>query len=232
MSSTGRAERIAPKAILDMLPLSLATVPWGILCGTLCMEAGMTPFQAQAMSLFVFAGAAQLSAVIMMGAGVSASSIIGSTFVISSRHILYSFDLRSRIYDLPLRWRLPLAFLLTDEMYVVTKQYMKTNPFSPLYSLVAGVTMYSIWNISTFTGIILGDKLDNLNSLGLDFAIVATFIAMTARETRYYPMLVTTLVSAVTALLLHSILPQWYIIIASVLGMLAGYMSSNKKELV
>jgi len=214
-----------------MLPLALATVPWGILCGALSMDAGMTPLQAQAMSLFVFAGAAQLSAVIMMGSGVGASSVIGSTFVISARHVLYSFDLRAQIYELPLRWRIALAFVLTDEMYVVTKQHMKTNPFSPLYALIAGLTLYVIWNIATLVGIIVGHKFGNLNSLGLDFAIVATFVAMTAKETRHYPMLVTTIVSATVAIFLHKSLPQWYIIIASVSGMLAGYMVSSKEEL-
>lgn len=223
--------KLSLRAIADMLPLALATVPWGMLCGALSMDAGLTPLQAQAMSLFVFAGAAQLSAVIMMGAGVGALSNIGSTFVISSRHILYSFDLRTKIYELPLRWRVPLAFLLTDEMYVVVKKYMKTNEFSPLYALMAGLTLYVPWNISTFVGIVMADKMNNLNSLGFDFAIVAVFVAMSTSEMREFPMLATTLVSATIAIFLKDSMPDLYIIVATIIGMLAGYLASNKKRL-
>jgi len=222
---------IVYQAIIAMLPLSLATVPWGILCGALGIDAGLTPWQSQAMSLFVFAGAAQLTAVIMLGAGVDRLSIIGSIFVISSRHILYSFDLRAQVHKLPLKWKIPIAFLLTDEMYVVVKQYMKTNKFSPLYAVIAGLTLYVIWNIATLVGIIAGNQLGDLSSLGLNFAIVAVFVAMTAPELKYFPMMITTLVAGTSAIFLKDSLPEGYIVISSLLGMTAGYIASSKEEL-
>ena len=51
------------KGFLDMLPLCLAVIPWGILCGSLAIQNGFTPFETQAMSLLVFAGSAQLVAI-------------------------------------------------------------------------------------------------------------------------------------------------------------------------
>ena len=218
-------KRIIQQAIIDIFPLAMSVIPWGILCGTLAVNAGFTFWQAQAMSMFVFAGAAQLSATTMVGAGAGWLSVSSSVFAISSRHILYSIDLRKDVHKLALKWRLALAFFLTDEMYAVSKSYMQRyGVFSPLYSLAAGIFFYIVWNISTYVGIVMGQKIDNIESIGLDFAIVAVFIAITAANLRQLAMIVTTIVSAIGAIYFKTIYPDSYIIIASLLGMFAGYM--------
>ena len=43
---------------MDMLPLCLAVLPWGVLTGALAIQAGFSLAQCQALSLLVFAGAA------------------------------------------------------------------------------------------------------------------------------------------------------------------------------
>ena len=116
--------KIIKQATFDISPLSLAVIPWGILSGTIAVNIGLTLFQAQAMSLFIFARVAQLSAMTLISGGASALSISGSVFAISSRHLLYSIDLRKEVYKLPLKWKIALAFFLTDEMYAVTKGHL------------------------------------------------------------------------------------------------------------
>ena len=49
-----------------MLPLCLAVLPWGILCGSLAVQNGFSALETQAMSLLVFAGSAQLVAIELM----------------------------------------------------------------------------------------------------------------------------------------------------------------------
>jgi len=219
------SKKIIHKAIIDIFPLSMAVIPWGILCGTLAIDAGLNFWQAQAMSMFVFAGAAQLSATTLISAGAGWVSVASSVLAISSRHILYSIDLRKDVYKLPLKLRVPLAFFLTDEMYAVSKVYVqKYGVFSPLYSLSAGIFFYLVWNVATFVGIIMGQKLGHLEKLGLDFAVVAVFIAITAVNLRELSMIVTAIVSALAAIYFKSIYPDSYVIIASLLGMLAGYL--------
>ncbi|WP_420481352.1 AzlC family ABC transporter permease, partial [Aeromonas veronii] len=107
------------RATLDILPLSISVIPWGILCGALALQAGLSPLQAQLMSLLVYAGAAQLSATTLFGAGTPLLLIMGSTVVITSQHLLYGFTFRRDVLPLSLRWRASLAFFLTDEMFAV-----------------------------------------------------------------------------------------------------------------
>lgn len=217
--------KIVLLAIVETLPLSIAVVPWGILTGALAIQAGFTPLQAQAMSLLVFGGAAQLSAISLMSGGASTFALMGSTFVISSRHLLYSIVFREHVLTLPLRWRVALGFLLTDEMFAVSEAHTrKTASFSALFALVSGVTFYLSWNISTVLGIIVGDSITNLDQLGLDFAIAATFIAMTFDQIRQKPVAVAIVTSGLVAVLFKPFFSDSYIIIASLMGMFAGYL--------
>ncbi|MGK0438351.1 MAG: putative branched-subunit amino acid permease, partial [Paracoccaceae bacterium] len=135
------------------MPLSLAVIPWGVLTGALAIEAGFSAFQAQLMSLIVFAGAAQLSAITLIAAGSSFASIFASTVVISSRHLLYSITFRQHVEALPLRLRLLIGFLLTDEMFAVSQAHSnRSGTFSALFAIVSGATFYLFWNISTLLG--------------------------------------------------------------------------------
>ncbi|MBL4674421.1 MAG: AzlC family ABC transporter permease [Arenicella sp.] len=220
------------RAILDTMPLSLAVIPWGVLTGALAIEAGFSAIQAQLMSLIVFAGAAQLSAITLLAAGSSFASIFASTVVISSRHLLYSITFRQHVEALPLRLRLVIGFLLTDEMFAVSQAHtMRSGNFSALFAIVSGATFYFCWNISTLLGIIAGEYFSDLDSMGLDFAIVATFIAMTFAELRNYPILVAVLMSGLTAVLLQPLLSDSYIVIAALVGMSCAYICPDPQAM-
>ncbi|GHA02051.1 branched-chain amino acid ABC transporter permease [Arenicella chitinivorans] len=213
------------RAVLDTLPLSVAVIPWGILTGALTIQVGFSPLAAQCMSLLVFAGAAQLSAITLVGGGSSILSIYASGFVISSRHLLYSITFRQHVQHLPLRWRLAIAFVLTDEMFAVSEAHTaNTGTFSPSFALASGFSFYLVWNLATLLGIIAGESFGHLESLGLDFAIAATFIAMTFDQVRKMPVAMTMLVSGVLAVFLQPVLPDSYLIFAALAGMVVGYL--------
>ena len=234
-SSQSSPWRLSLAACLDTLPLAIAVIPWGILTGALAVQVGMSPLQAQLLSLLTFAGAAQLSCLTLMGAGASLSAIFGSTFVISSRHLLYSVVFREHVLALPQRWRLAIAFVLTDEMFAVSQAHThKTGQFSALYALVSGYCFYVVWNLATLAGIIAGDLIQNLDSLGLDFAIAATFIAMTFGELRRFPIVIAVVVSGFLSVALKAYFSDSYIIIAALIGMAMAYSvkeeASNKSS--
>ncbi|ROS01809.1 4-azaleucine resistance transporter AzlC [Sinobacterium caligoides] len=211
-------------AILDILPLSIAVLPWGILCGSLSIEAGLSPFQAQLMSLLVFAGAAQLAGLTIMSAGGSLVSLIGSTFVISSRHVLYSAVFREEVRRLPWHRRVVIAFLLTDEMFLVTESLRKkTGFFSEKYAVASGLTFYILWNVSTFIGIAASELFPDIHEYGLEFAIAATFIAMIVPAIKSRSTLVAVVVTALASLVCHYMKVPGGLLVSSVVGMLVGY---------
>jgi len=219
------------RAAMDIMPLALATVPWGILCGSLAINIGLTAIQAQLMSLLVFAGAAQLASITIMGAAGAISSIFSSTFVISSRHLLYSAVFREHVRQRSFLVRCCIAFFLTDEMFAVTCAYIqKHKTFSALYAISAGITFYVVWNASTFAGIVAGQYIPNLESLGLEFAIAATFIAIVIPSIKDKSILIAVIVSGLSALVLSIYIPDSALIIATIGGMLAGYFTPIKEQ--
>jgi len=167
------------KGASDMLPLSFAVLPWGILFGSLAVQRGFDWFEAQLFSGIVFGGAVQIVTVELMANNASLFTVLFSAFVISSRHFLYGLALRERLSIKPLRWRLGLGFLLTDELFALSgDRRAYRNRFRLYYALGAGGSFYLAWNLWTFIGIFAGTSLPDLTQLGLDFAIAATFIAL------------------------------------------------------
>jgi len=222
--------KLCVQALIDVFPLALAMLPWGVLCGSLSIEMGLSAWQAQCMSLFVFAGAAQLSSLNLLGVMAPPAAIVSSTVVISSRHLLYSAVLRSDVAHLSLRWRCLLAFLLTDEMFALAVAFkQKYRYFSPLYALIVGLGIYSVWNIATLIGIVASQQWAGLSHLGLEFAVAAIFIAIVIPMIKSFPILVAVLISGVTAIICTQFSVENGLLIAAGLGMLAGYCCPPKE---
>ncbi|WP_125561048.1 AzlC family ABC transporter permease [Pseudoalteromonas rubra] len=223
-AQTPSVRSIKLAAFFDILPLSIAVIPWGVLCGSLAIQVGLSPLQSQLMSLMVFAGAAQLSALTLVSVGGGIAATLGSTAVISSRHLLYSATFRHDAQGLPLHHKILMAFLLTDEMFAVTENKRNELGHFPLdYALISGTTFYVIWNLSTLAGIIAGTSIPDLDSLGLEFAIAATFIAMVVPNIKSSPVLIAVLVSACSAVLLHKFDVPNGLLLSALFGMVVGY---------
>lgn len=216
------------KGFLDMLPLCLAVIPWGILCGSLAVQNGFTALETQAMSLLVFAGSAQLVAIELMAGNTPLLTILFTTFIISSRHFLYGLAVRHKVIDQPLRWRLPVSFVLTDELFAFShhrKAYRTKTRLT--YALSAGFSFYIAWNLWTFIGIVAGSLLPDLTTLGLDFAIAATFIALVIPGIKNLATLATVVTAGIVASVLKSQGFELWLVVAALSAMTVGYIISR-----
>jgi 4-azaleucine resistance transporter AzlC len=210
------------KGALAMLPLCFAIMPWGFLVGSFAIETGMTFLEGQTMSLVLFAGAGQLVAIGMLKAGASLTTMIVTIFFVTSRHFLYGLTLREPVSVLPLRWRLTLGFLLTDELFALCGQQNKEQ-FERWYAFGAGFSFYLSWNLATLIGLLVGTQIPDLQNYGLEFAVAATFIAIVVPTIQS----VAVLLSAVTALLASVVLSYFHVegalVISGLTGMSVGY---------
>ncbi|TKB58741.1 AzlC family ABC transporter permease [Ferrimonas aestuarii] len=212
-----------------MMPLNIAVIPWGILAGSFAIDAGLTNLESQAMSAILFAGSAQLVATGMFKSGATLSAMLLAVLFITSRHLLYSVTMRSKIIRLPLRWRLSLGFLLTDELFAICGQ-QSDNQFNPWYALGAGLSFYLCWNLATLVGILSGNLFPELNELGLEFAVAATFIALVVPNARSYGVIAAILTALVVSVLCQSQGMESGLIIASLSAMTLGYVVETALE--
>ncbi|AOY00420.1 branched-chain amino acid ABC transporter permease [Jeongeupia sp. USM3] len=209
----------------DTLAMVVGIAPFGLIFGTLAGTAGLSPWAALAMSLFVYAGSAQFIAVTLLAAGVSAPVIVATTFVVNLRHVLYSATMAPYVGGLPRRWRAALAFLLTDEAFAVLY-----NRFSSergrvdrrRYYLGAGLTLYTSWVGSTAVGVALGNVVPELQHWGLEFAMVASFVGIVVPQLKNRVQVCVALTAGIVALLAHGLPYQLGLMVAALSAVAVG----------
>jgi branched chain amino acid efflux pump len=220
---TRQAEFLA--GIKDTLPMVVGAIPFATIFGAVAVTGGLSPAGAMGMSLFVFAGSAQFIGAGLFSQGATIGVIVLTTFVVNLRHALYGASLAPYVKHLPQRWLLPLGFSLTDESYaVVIRHYQQPDesPYKHWYFFGSEVIMYLNWQCWSLIGIIAGQKFSNLVNLGLDFALVVTFIGIVVPLIRNRPMLICAIVAGVTGVLANGLPNRLGLMVAALAGIAAG----------
>ena len=160
------------------MPLLLGGFPFGMIFGALALQAGVSPFGAQGLSLFVFAGSAQIVSLNLIAANAPAAIIVFTIFIVNLRHALYSASLSPHVQRLPARWKIVLAYLLTDEAFAIAqRRYLRPHlERAHWYTLGTGLALWAAWQASTLIGILFGTRIPE--SWSLEFALPLTFLAM------------------------------------------------------
>ncbi len=127
--STARSEFLA--GIKAEMPILLGVVPFGMIYGVLALDAGLSPFQTQAMSFIVFAGSAQFIMAQLFALNTPALVIVVTAVLVNLRHGLYSASVAPYVNHLSSRWRQVLAYFLTDEAYAVTIIHYRQKEENP-----------------------------------------------------------------------------------------------------
>ncbi|TIH08464.1 AzlC family ABC transporter permease [Pseudomonas leptonychotis] len=191
----------------DSIPMIVGILPFGLIYGALASLAGLSLAQALGMSLLVYAGSAQFIAISLLTLGSGTLVILLTTLVVNLRHVLYSAALQPYVGGLSQRWRVPLAFGLTDEAFaVVQRRYLARgmSEHGQWYHAGVALALYLSWVGSSLVGALFGQSVPNLAGWGLDFAMLATFIGIVVPALRNQPQIAAALVAGAVALLCHA----------------------------
>lgn len=160
-------------------PMLVGVAPFGIIYGVVALQSGIAPLAALLMSSVLFAGASQFLLAQMVGLGAPALVTLGAVGLVNARHALYSASLAPVLASLPRRWKMLLAYLLTDEAYAASIGTLMAEP-RPRHGhwvmFGSGLGLWTCWQLSTLFGIVAGEWLPK--NLELDFALPLTFIAI------------------------------------------------------
>jgi 4-azaleucine resistance transporter AzlC len=208
----------------DQLPLLIGVAPFGMIFGALALTAGIPPLEAQGLSLFVFAGSAQFIAAGLIADGVPPVIIILTIMVVNLRHLLYSATFSSYFQHLPARWKAALAWLLTDEAFVVASiRYQRSDTvLAHWYTLGTGLALWVAWQLSTAIGIFLGAYIPA--NWSLDFALPLTFIALITPTLSDRPAWGAALAAGILAVVLAGLPYKLGLLLAASLGIGVGLM--------
>ncbi len=135
------------------------------------------------------------------------------------------------VAHLSLRWKVLLAYLLTDEAYAAAIPHLLRAPNSRVAHWIlfgAGFALWAGWQLATIAGVVLGAQLPD--DLGLDFALSLTFIAIVVPMLTERARIAAALAAGVAAIVLAELPWKVGLFAAALSGLAVGYVFSRGRS--
>lgn len=201
----------------------VGTVPFGLVTGVAAIAAGLTPLQGVAISVLVFSGIAQLVAMQLIAVGSPTVLTVAAATVVSLRLLMYSAALAPHLAHLDRRWRLLLAYLMTDQSFASTvRRYGEPGGRAKKHWHFLGSSsmLWITWQAAVVAGVIAGSGVPA--SWSLDFVVVLTFVALMVPVVKTRADLGAAIAAAVVAMATIGLPYRLSLIAGSVAGIAAG----------
>ena len=164
---------------LAVAPMLIGVIPFGLVAGATPTTGGLGGGAAIGLSLIVFAGASQLAAAEVLIDGGSALVAIVAACTINLRLVLYSASLAPYVATEPLRRRIAVAYLLTDQAYAVCiarwDEGVDRRRRLPFF-FGAALLLWVVWQLCTIMGVLIGPAVPE--DVPLDFAVPLVFLVL------------------------------------------------------
>ncbi|RLQ92998.1 AzlC family ABC transporter permease [Planomicrobium sp. Y74] len=157
--------------------IAIGYFPVALTFGLLAKTTGLSLVEATAMSIFVFAGAAQYISLSLITAGVAPAVIILNTFIVNIRHFLMTASLNEKMQP-DARWKKALyAFGITDESFSVLAIQKEDNLRTTFAAGVIAIS-YGSWVVFTALGHLIGANLPEFLQAAMSIALYAMFVGL------------------------------------------------------
>lgn len=224
------------RGILDALPLVVPAIPFAFVVGVTILDAGVAPLTGWSSSFIVFAGAAQLTLLSLVGAGAVGAGIVAA-MVINLRHTLYSLALAPTFQQQPRWFRWVGSALLIDQMFVLGERRRHEPPdrFRSYY-LSAGMTFLVSWVGFIALGLVLGPAVPS--TWGIAFAVpvmftgmlVAGLVAQPGGGRAGHPKVIAAVVAGLVTVLAADLPNRSGLLVGAVAGIVAGLAASRVRS--
>ncbi|MCH5277868.1 MAG: AzlC family ABC transporter permease [Desulfovibrionaceae bacterium] len=212
-------------------PIVLGYLPLGFAYGVLAVKSGIPALWAVTMSALIFAGAGQLIAAGMIGAGAPVLSIVLANLMVNLRHILMSAALAPDVKALSQVQRTLFALDVTDEVFAVHTADFRNGAACRAPRLFAcNITAHMGWIAGTAVGAFSGGLVTDVRPLGLDYALPAMFLALLLPLCAERLHLLVALAGALFSLGLNLAgAGRWSVILATLLAATLGLWLSRRR---
>jgi 4-azaleucine resistance transporter AzlC len=201
------------------LPLAVAVGGFGITYGVLARQAGFAAPAAVLFSLVTFAGSAQFAAVSVVSDGGTAAAAIVAALLLNARYLPIGLSVAAALPGRPLA-RAAQGQVVVDESWAIS--HLGGGRYDPRLLLGAGVTLYAAWVACSIAGVVAGSVLGDPETLGLDAAFPALFLALLAGQVRERRLVLAAVGGAAVALATVPFVPPGVPIVAASAVCLAG----------
>lgn len=208
-----------------MSGVAIGIAAWGLVTGMAMINSGMGLPLALAMSLFVFAGSAQLATMPLIAAGAPLWVIWATAACVNLRFVIFSASWRPYLIGYPLRQRVQMAYFTADLNYVMFMRKFpepQPSPEQVPYFWGGALTNWSAWHLASLLGIALADAIPASWSVG--FAGTLALVGLTASLLVSRATAVTASVAACAALAAYALPLKLNIVVAILAAVSVGLM--------
>ncbi|MFZ9015469.1 MAG: AzlC family ABC transporter permease [Ilumatobacteraceae bacterium] len=177
----GSDDEATRQVVTASITLGAVVGAFGIVFGVGAVAAGGSVLQACVMSLLVFTGASQFTAVSVVDGGGSTGSALGGAMLLAARNGVYGLAMAPHLPGRP--WSRLVAAQLTIDESTAMSTAQPTPELRRVAFWITGSSVYAFWNIGTLLGALAGSAIDP-TAFGLDAAFPAGFVAMVAPHFR------------------------------------------------
>ncbi|PIC81592.1 branched-chain amino acid ABC transporter permease [Sporosarcina sp. P18a] len=157
--------------------IAIGYFPVALTFGLLAKTTGLSIIEATAMSVFVYAGAAQYMSLSLLATGVAPWLIVTNTFIVNIRHFLMTAALSEKVEPAP-KWKKAIyAFGITDETFSVLAT-QKNRQVTTAFTFGVALIAYSSWVVFTAVGHVIGANLPQFLQKAMSVALYAMFIGL------------------------------------------------------
>jgi len=210
-------------AIKDSAPLLVPAVPFGFVLGVAISESPIPDGVGLFTSLAIFAGAAQLAFITLVGTA-SIWAAMAAALVINARHVMYSAALAPVFKPQPRWFRLVAPFVLIDQVFALANQHADEHPdYFRRYYTVVGLLFFGVWQIVTVLGLFFGSFVPVSIQIGFAPAIMFTGLVIFGITNR--PGVVAAMVGAMVCFATLGLPNRVGLLIGAACGVTAGYLA-------
>ncbi len=223
MTSGTSAKR---RAFTDAIPLFIPAIPFGLVIGLTITETGMNPLVGWSSAPLIFAGAAQLTLISLLGSGAAVAAAITAALVVNARHVMYSAALAPTFQRQPRWFRWVGPYFLIDQMFALVSVRFDDEPDEfRTYFLAAGLTFSSFWLATVALGLSLGPVIPE--SWNLEFAVSILFIGLIIVGIDRWPKVVAAFAGAVATYLTAGLPNRSALLVGAFVGIVSGTMAER-----
>jgi predicted branched-subunit amino acid permease len=215
---------VAARAIRDVMPLYLPTIPFSLVLGVAITESAM-PTAIGYSSNLMFAGASQLATVTLAGTATWLTLVITAS-VINLRHVMYSAAMSSHFRDQPTWFRWVGPFVLIDQMFALTVNRVDMAPnVWRRYYMGAGCFLLVAWIIGVTLGMAVGSAIPTEWRLDVTPAVMFGGLVVMGISTR--PAAAAAITGAAVCFACLGIPNNGGILLGAIAGVTAGFLADR-----
>jgi len=200
---------------------------WALVVGVAMIKTDFTLWQALGMSLFVYAGSAQLAALPLIAVDAPIWIIFLTALMVNLRFVIFSVILAPHFPHLSWRQRTLWSYLTPDVSVIFFMQrFPTTKPEVGKFEYLQGLLIpgYIVWQIATIAGILLGSQIPDEWGIGYagTLAILCILLPMVLNRA--------TLIGVIAAGFIALLTTHWPYKLGILLAVVVGMVCSMSWE--